>query len=324
MAFCRTVTELPPAGYDPAVSGCFLGDGAALPVYWSNLCVGYSLQEDASGQVSLADAKAVAAEAFAAWSAASCAGGGAPTITATEIEPPGDEGVACDEVQYNPYGPNQNVIVFRDQGWANEGDSVNTLGLTTITYDVQTGEIFDADMEINSHDFQLVPFPPAPAGAYDLLSVVTHEAGHFLGLAHSADPSAVMYAFYHPGSTTLQPDDVNGICSLDRPDGTRPTASGFVEAEACCPVPRHGLASACAAESPEGGVLPPAADAPEVAAVPACVAGEMDGGSASTTSSNGRGSGCAVASVTRGDAGVGERALMLLGLVGLGRRRRKR
>ena len=35
--------------------------------------------------------------------------------------------------------------------------------------------------------------PVVPAGAYDFLTVVTHETGHFLGLAHSGNTQATMY-----------------------------------------------------------------------------------------------------------------------------------
>ena len=54
------------------------------------------------------------------------------------------------------------------------------------------------------------PRPPAPPSAYDFQTIMTHEAGHFLGLAHTGDATAVMYAKYHAG-TALQPDDVAAI-----------------------------------------------------------------------------------------------------------------
>jgi hypothetical protein len=47
----------------------------------------------------------------------------------------------------------------------------------------------------------------------DLFSVVLHEAGHALGLAHSDQPGAVMYPYYRM-STGLTSDDIAGIQDL--------------------------------------------------------------------------------------------------------------
>ncbi|NMO23562.1 matrixin family metalloprotease [Pyxidicoccus fallax] len=46
-------------------------------------------------------------------------------------------------------------------------------------------------------------------GGYDLAHVTTHEFGHAIGLNHSADSSAVMYAYYS-GRRDLAPDDILG------------------------------------------------------------------------------------------------------------------
>lgn len=208
-AFCRAISAVPPAGYNPAQQGCFAAPSGSesYELYWKNLCAGYSLQKDASPlrHITLDQATQVAAQAFAQWSRAACSGG-EPSIEPQDLGP-----VACGVAQYNSAQPNQHVIVFRDQGWPYT-DSSNTLGLTTLTFDADDGEIFDADMELNSHDFNLVAAGPVPFGSYNLASVITHEAGHFLGLAHSADARAVMYAHYHTGQSALTKDDADGIC----------------------------------------------------------------------------------------------------------------
>jgi hypothetical protein len=52
-AFCREVNVTPPAGYDPAATGCYYpstnpqNGGHVVELYWKSLCVGYSLQESA-------------------------------------------------------------------------------------------------------------------------------------------------------------------------------------------------------------------------------------------------------------------------------------
>ncbi|KAF8031798.1 hypothetical protein BT93_D0878 [Corymbia citriodora subsp. variegata] len=50
----------------------------------------------------------------------------------------------------------------------------------------------------------------------DLESVAVHEIGHLLGLAHSADQNAVMFAILEEGSMKrdLRQDDINGIHAL--------------------------------------------------------------------------------------------------------------
>ncbi|MET0406658.1 MAG: matrixin family metalloprotease [Cystobacter sp.] len=48
---------------------------------------------------------------------------------------------------------------------------------------------------------------------HDLRSTALHELGHSLGLGHSADANAVMYAYYN-GRIDLQPDDLAGVRSL--------------------------------------------------------------------------------------------------------------
>jgi hypothetical protein len=241
-----------------AEGGCFEGDASdpGFILFWGQLCAGYSIQQDASRYVSLDEATSLAAQAFAAWSSASCSGQTHPSIQAMNNGP-----AACNSVQYNQYQPNQNVIIFRDDGWPSEYDS-SWLALTTVEFyinndapdDPRNGQILGADMEINETDFRLV----ADAGAadagsdgvdtYPLLPVLMHEAGHFLGLAHSADTSALMYALYRPSSAAgLTEDDREGICSTAVPGGLRLTTNaGVVDAGSTCdPTPTNGFQSEC-------------------------------------------------------------------------------
>ena len=55
--YCRTITEPLPADF-PQTEQCFEPAGS-IPLWWSGACVGFSVQQDASKQVSWADADAI-------------------------------------------------------------------------------------------------------------------------------------------------------------------------------------------------------------------------------------------------------------------------
>jgi hypothetical protein len=300
-AFCRTMACPLPAGFSPSEGSCVpqAGDpalgGAAdfpsycaslsppakpIPVWWRNACVSYDIQQNASAQVPYDTASTMFAEAFAKWTSIECpvttgddAGTGSSRVS-IDVRDLG--AVACDLVQYNSDNGNQHVIIFHDDTWPHD-DANNTLGLTTVTYDPDTGEIYDADMEINS----TVPLSigdPVASGAYDFDSIITHECGHFLGMAHTGDDRATMYASYTQGSTykrILTSDDVSGLCSIYLPGGERavdpsatPDGSGEVPEDACDPTPRHGFSTQCAPPATKSCSAAAGVDAGAAAASP--------------------------------------------------------
>jgi len=243
-AFCRTMSQAVDPSFTPTPEQpCWTGGN---PLYWKNACVGYSIQENASRQVSFDDAARVMAAAFSQWTNASC-----PTTTAGSSKASIDVrflgAVGCHQVQYNQNGGNANVIMFDDDGWPHN-DSNNTLGLTTVTYNKTTGELYDADMELNTAQASLTVNGDVPPDGFDFQSIVTHESGHFLGLAHSPDAHATMFAHYTQGSTSMRnlaADDVQGICTIYSPDGTRSTTDGALPEGPCDPTPRHGYSGVC-------------------------------------------------------------------------------
>ena len=219
------------------------------PLFWRRSCVGFAVQEDGSSQISRKAARSVLRRAFDAWEQADC-GDGHPAIHVDDTSY-----VVCDRVEYNDTAGNANIVVFRDDEWTHANGPHN-IALTTVTYDTDTGEIFDADIEVNTAQYTLTV--TETTGDYDLVSVLTHEAGHFLGLAHSADVDATMFAIYNQGSTeerTLGADDVAAICA---------TYTKRTLPDSCNPIPRHGFSTQCASAQTEGdcGVAPPSGGSP--------------------------------------------------------------
>jgi hypothetical protein len=183
-----------------------------------------------------------ATRAFAAWSAVQ--GAGAPGVVLTE-------GVA-DEVGYREGDDNKSTLRYEPSGYAPAGGA---LAITVLTFD-GAGRIVDADIVINgggSHVFAILPDvggtiksaghdPEEPGGgSYDVEDVLTHEAGHFFGLAHNdGDGDATMYYATARGETKkrdLSADDEAGFRSL-------------------YPEPRGAVAAACST-SPIGAATPP-------------------------------------------------------------------
>ncbi|KAL0459155.1 UNVERIFIED_CONTAM: Metalloendoproteinase 1 [Sesamum latifolium] len=57
--------------------------------------------------------------------------------------------------------------------------------------------------------------PYVSKGSFDLQTVALHELGHILGLGHSTDRKASMFAYFEHGeSRDLNDDDIRGIQTL--------------------------------------------------------------------------------------------------------------
>jgi Matrixin len=267
--YCRSTTCSPGKSFQPRdgmceppgwPQSCGAGGVRDVPLWWRNRCFGYSMQKDGGKHVSFDEAAKALNSAFLAWTSRACPGSGTgpshPSIDVRDVGP-----VACNEKGYASTGANQNVVIFRDELWPYKKDEgvdpdkpSPTIALTTVTFDTHTGEIFDADMELNTADHNIKPYDGVvdPDG-YDLQAVLTHEVGHMFGLAHSPSPSAVMFASdegHDIRKRNISLEDVAGICAIYAPNGQRAVAatvdaSGFVAGGACDPTPRRGLSSAC-------------------------------------------------------------------------------
>ncbi len=222
-AFCRTTTVAVPPDHNP-VDGCFL---QGVPLYHPSSCLPYRLQNKESAKLPNAQISDKLARAFAAWTAPNpvCT----PGIAAIELAPVDDELIA-NYVQ----GQRGHNIVGVPATWPHTGGG-ETLALATLTFNADSGEIYDVDLEINPNPAWSFTETP-PAEGFDLESALTHEVGHMLGFAHTEKPDATMFASYTPGTTTIRDldrDDQDAICWVYPSRTQRLGNTGLIPATPC-------------------------------------------------------------------------------------------
>lgn len=158
--------------------------------------------------------------AFAAWSAVS--GASAPEVVITEG--------AVDEVGYRSERENRNTLRYLPSGYA---PAETALAITLLSFD-DGGRILDADIVINGgggRDFAMLA-AGRPAGRrepYDLENVLTHEGGHFFGLAHN-DEDADVTMYFSSARGEIKKRDLTG----DDEDGLRFLYAATTELPASC------------------------------------------------------------------------------------------
>lgn len=114
--------------------------------------------------------------------------------------------------------PPDNLVVFvRTAGdWDALGRGTTEIAVTFVSSNDKTGEIVDTDIAVNDARWRMT-IGGSATGDVDFVSTMTHEVGHALGLLHSSDTSATMYATYSSedptGARSLEDDDRAGLCA---------------------------------------------------------------------------------------------------------------
>ena len=131
---------------------------------------------------------------------------------------------------------NINIILWQDDTWPYV--HYPAVALTTVTFRRSTGTILSADIEFNTADYN---FTMGDENVdVDIKNTLTHEVGHFLGLDHSPNAEATMFATAPRGEISkrnLHPADIAGLCNI-YPEGmdydAPPERSGSTSDDSRC------------------------------------------------------------------------------------------
>jgi hypothetical protein len=237
-AWCRMTTSTrTPSASEP----CILPDPSTDPpeqfLEWRRPCTAIAISVAApSDDLTQAEVLGVLDRSLSSWEDVSC--DGAPIGIEIGIF---EETSSCSAPLYRDDGGNANTFMFVHD-WADRMYDPAAFAVTTVWHRRSTGEILDVDMEMNERRGPYGICPPegcASSRVVDLENVLTHEVGHYLGLAHTTDPEATMFASAVAGETLkrdLSADDIAGLCAVYPP--------GRPEGE-CDYTPRGGLVLHC-------------------------------------------------------------------------------
>jgi len=193
------------------------------PIHWPKLPITYRFSARGSSLLIREEARAAIRAAFHRWSDTTCPDGRRTSLRFAE----GEDVPEDKPLEAHSRGPEPFAIYFRDLGWPYATPD-ETLAQTNHTFKKTTGLIEYSDIEINSgaRRFAL----GEAATGIDLQAVITHEVGHYIGIAHSKEPDAIMSAGYcevdaqrcekgKVAARRLAADDIAAVCTLFPPDG---------------------------------------------------------------------------------------------------------
>ncbi len=184
--------------------------GEPMPLAWRSGSVRYVVDARGVDDVSPAAAQAGVQAAFETWNAVEC----------SYLDMKYGGSVEDPQAGYN--GHAENAVIWVESDWPGNR---NALAITLLTFHCHNGEVIDADILVNSDDFSFAANEDVDDDVdddgnddgvdRDLQNILTHEAGHVVGFAHSPDTESTMYATIKPREQRkrdLTDSDAAGMC----------------------------------------------------------------------------------------------------------------
>jgi hypothetical protein len=242
-AYCRSTA------CEPSLEDCTKDDKgcprSGPPLSWKALPLPYRFHAGGTAKLDMDKVRESTRRAFDAWSNVTCNG----KRTSLRFEE-GDDIPGTHPLT----GTNKAKISFGIY------DGAESLALTNQTYGKTNGFIDYSSIEVNTttRDYRLSDNEQG----IDFQAVLTHEVGHYIGLAHSSEDGSIMAPSYCQssdrcnGSTdqarALADDDIMAVCALYPPSGLAGVAFEDPPASSCA----LSSSSKVGAHEPVSPVLP--------------------------------------------------------------------